>query len=193
MAIDKKLAMKAVKERYLTLEMGMSDQKQKEMMEMRKTRESMVQKLEEMAEKIHTLETELEVDRIDLEDLGKEIYEMVVKIDSGELTDEEMKEIQRKKLADEIVRIDKMDGLEKKKKNLQKLIQKKIKLKHQRYILEQYLKKYDKDIKKKEMESINYIVVCDTHSDEEPKRRSKRAKVSIVLNTFRTLSKHDGT
>ena len=65
------------------------------MMEMRKTRESMVQKLEEMVEKIHTLETELEVDRIDLEDLGKEVYEMVVKIDNGELNDEEMKEIQR--------------------------------------------------------------------------------------------------
>ena len=155
------------------------------MMEMRKTRESMVQKLEEMAEKIHTLETELEVDRIDLEDLGKEIYEMVVKIDSGELNDEEMKEIQRKKLADEMERIDKTDDFEK-KKNLHKLIQKKIKLKHQHYIVEQYLKKYDKDIEKKEMELINYIVVCDTDSDEEPQRRSKRAKVSIVSNTFQT-------
>ena len=156
-------------------------------------KENMVQTLEEMAEKIHTLETELEVDRIDLEDLGKEIYEMVVKIDSGELNDEEMKEIQRKKLADEMVRIDKMDDFEKKKKNLLKLIQKKIELKHQRYILEQYLRKYDKDIKKKEMESINYIVACDTDSDEEVKRRSKRAKVSIVSNTFQTLSEHDGT
>ena len=85
--------MKATKERYLTLETGVSDQKQKEMMEMRKTKENMVQTLEEMREKIHTLETELEVDRIDLEDLEKEIYEMVVKIDSGELNDEEMKEI----------------------------------------------------------------------------------------------------
>ena len=178
--------MKAVKERYLTLETGMSNQKQKEMMEMRKTKENMVQMLEEMAEKIHTLETELEVDRIDLEDLGNKIHEMVVKIDSGKLNDEEMKEIQRKKLADEMVRIDKMDDFEKKKKNLQKLIQEKIKLKHQHYILEQYLKKYDNDIKKKEMESINYIVVCDTDSDEEVKRRSKRAKVSIVSNTFRT-------
>ena len=115
--------MKAEKERYLTLEMEVSDQKQKEMMEMRKTIENMVQTLEEMAEKIHTLKTELEVDRIDLEDLGKEIYEMVVKIDSGKLNDEEMKEIQRKKLADEMVRIDKTDDFEKKKKNLQKLIQ----------------------------------------------------------------------
>ena len=43
------------------------------------------------------------------------------------------------------------------------------------------------------MESINYIVVCDTDSDEEVKRRSNRAKVSIVSNTFQTLSKHDGT
>ena len=145
-----------------------------------------------MAEKIHTLETELEVDRTDLEDLGKGIYEMVVKIDSGELNDEEMKEIQKKKLADEMVRIDKIDDFGKKKKNLQKLIQKKIELKHQHYILEQYLKKYNKDIKKKEMELINCIVVRDTNSDEEPKRRSKRAKVSIVSNTFRTLSKHDG-
>ena len=168
--------------------MGVSDQKRKEMMEMRKTKENMVQMLEEMAEKIHTLETELEVDRIDLEDLGKEIYEMVVKIDSGKLNDEQMKEIQRKK-----ERIDKTNDFEKKKKNLQKLIQKKIKLKHQHYIIEQYLKKYDKDIKKKEMESINYIVVCDTDSDEEVKRRSKRAKVSIVSNTFQTLSEHDGT
>ena len=162
------------------------------MMEMRKTKENMVPTLEEMVEKIHTLETELEVDRVDLEDLGKEIYEMVVKIDSGKLNDEEMKEIQRKKLADEMVRIDKTDDFEK-KKNLQKLIQKKIELKHQHYILEQYLKKYDKDIKKKEMGSINYIVVCDTDSDEEVKRRSKKAKVSIVSNTFRTLSEHDGT
>ena len=128
------------------------------MMEMKKRKENVVQTLEEMAEKIHMLGTELKVDRIDLEDLGKEIYEMVVKIDSGKLNDEEMKEIQRKKLADEMVRIDRMDDFEKKKKNLQKLIQKKIEIKHQRYILEQYLKKYDKDIKKKEMESINYIV-----------------------------------
>ena len=51
--------------------MAVSDQKQKEMMEMRKTKENMVQTLEEMAEKIHMLETELEVDRINLEDLGK--------------------------------------------------------------------------------------------------------------------------
>ena len=92
-----------------------------------------------------------------------------------------------------MVRIDKTDDFENKKKNLQKLIQKKIELKHQHYTVEQYLKKYDKDIKKKEMESINYIVVCDTDSDEEVKRRSKRAKVSIVSNTFQTLSKHDGT
>ena len=117
---------------------------------------------------------------------------MVVKIGSGELNDEEMKEIQRKKLADEMERIDKMDDFEK-KKNLQKLIQKKIELKHQHYIVEQYLKKYDKDVEKKEMELINYIVQCDTDSDEEPKRRSKRAKVSIVSNIFRTLSEHDGT
>ena len=144
-----------------------------------------------MAEKIHMMKTELEVDRIDLEELGKEICEMVVKIDSGKLNDEEMKEIQRKKLADEMVRIDKMDDFDKKKKSLQKLIQKKIELKHQHYILEQYLKKYDEDMENKEMESINYVVVCDTDSDDEP-RRSKRAKVSIVSNTFRTFSKHDG-
>ena len=64
MAIDKKLVMKAAKERYLTLETGVSDQKRQEMMEMRKTKENMVQMLEEMAEKIHTLETELEVEAI---------------------------------------------------------------------------------------------------------------------------------
>ena len=136
------------------------------------------------------METELEVDRIDLEDLGKDICEMVVKIDSGELNDEEMKEIQRKKLADEMVRIDKMNDFEK-KKILQKVIQKKIELKHQHYILEQYLKKYDKDMEKKEMESINYVVLCYTDSDDES-RRSKRAKVSIVSNTFQTFYEHDG-
>ena len=43
------------------------------------------------------------------------------------------------------------------------------------------------------MESINYIVVCDTNRDEEAKRRSKRAEVSIVSKTFQTLSEHDGT
>ena len=84
--------------------------------------------MQQMEEKIHTLETELEADRVDLEDLGKEIYEMVVQIDSGKLNEEEMTQIQNKKLAEELMRIDKMDDFKKKKQNLQKLVQKKIKL-----------------------------------------------------------------
>ena len=95
---------------------------------MKKTKESMVEKMQQMEEKIHTLETELEADRVDLEDLGKEIYEMVVQIDSGKLNEEEMTQIQNKKLAEELIRIDKMDDFKKKKQNLQKLVQKKIKL-----------------------------------------------------------------
>ena len=193
MVIDKKFALKAVKEWYLTLEMGVSNQKQKEIMEMKKTRESMVEKIQEMEEKIHMLETELEADRVDLEDLGKEIYEMVVQIDSGKLNEEEMTQIQNKKLAEELMRVDKMDDFEKKKKNLQKLVQKKIQLEHEYFILEQYLYKYEEDLKKKEMESLNYIVLCDTSSEEEEgagdgaRKRSRRVKVSIKSNTFEPL------
>ena len=52
MAIDKKLAKKAEKERYLVLEMGVMEVRRQEKKEMEKMMNSMIKKIKEMDGKI---------------------------------------------------------------------------------------------------------------------------------------------
>ena len=52
MDIDKKLMQMAAKERYIVLEMGVSEAKKKEKIQMEKSMLMMIKKVEEMEEKI---------------------------------------------------------------------------------------------------------------------------------------------
>ena len=70
MDIDKKLAQMAAKERYIVLEMGVSEAKRKEEIQMEKSMLMMIQKVEKMEEKIEEKEAELEDECMYIEDVG---------------------------------------------------------------------------------------------------------------------------
>ena len=172
------------------------------MVEIEKMRGSMIKNLQEREGKIQMMEVELEEERVAIEDLGMVICEMTVWIESGKLSEGEMREMQSRKLPEEMSKVDQFHDLKKKKKTLQDLEQKKIELKHQCYVINQYLKKYKADVKQKEMDSLNLIVVCNTSSEEdegmdngvrqamkeddgdEMPRKRRRIRASIVSNTF---------
>ena len=92
-----KLAQMAAKERYIVLEMGVSEAKRKEKIQMEKTVLMMIQKVEEMEEKIEEKEVELEDECMYIEDVGQSIYELTVDIEYGEFSQEGKKEKEYKK------------------------------------------------------------------------------------------------
>ena len=88
MAIDKKLAQMAAKDRYIVLKMGISEANRKEKIQMEKTMDIMIKKVEEMEEKIEEKEVELEEERMSIEDVGQAVYELTVDIECGQFSKE---------------------------------------------------------------------------------------------------------
>ena len=161
MGIDKKLAQMAAKERYIVLEMGVSEAKRTEKIQMEKTMAMMIQKVEEMEEKIEEKEVELEDQCMSIEDVGQSIYELTVDIECGEFSQEEKKEKEYKKNELEKQKMEKIVKFEKKKESVSQLARKKIELQRQVGIIEEYLKKYRIDVKQKrdELWQNSYYVV----------------------------------
>ena len=166
MGIDQKLAQMAAKERYIVLEMGVSEASGKEKMQMEKTVLMMIQKVEEMEEKIKEKEVELEDERMYIEDVGQSVYELTVDIECGEFSQEEKKEKEYKKNELERQKMERIVKFEKKKESVSQLVRKKIELQRQIGIVEEYLEKYREDVKRKEGRALAELILC---SEEEGK------------------------
>ena len=82
-----KLAQLVAKDRYIVPEMGVSEAKRKEKIQMA----IMMKKVEEMEENIKEKEVELEDECMSIEDVGQAIYELTVDIVCGEFSQEEKK------------------------------------------------------------------------------------------------------
>ena len=82
MSIDKKFMQMAAKERYIVLQMGVSEARRKEKIQMEKTMLMMIQKVEEMEEKIKEKEVELEDEHMYIEDVGQSVYELIMSVEN---------------------------------------------------------------------------------------------------------------
>ena len=128
---------------------------------MEKTLAMMIQKAEEMEEKIKEKEVELEDEHMSIEVVGQSIYELTVDIECGEFSQEEKKEKEYKKNELEKQKMERIVEFEKKKESVSQLVRKKIELQRQVGIIEEYLEKYRKDVKQKreELWQNSYYVV----------------------------------
>ena len=88
MAIDKRLMQMVTKDRYKVLEIGVSEAKREEKIQMEKTMASMMKKVEEMEEKIKEKEVELEDECMSIEDIGQAICELQVDTEVREFSQE---------------------------------------------------------------------------------------------------------
>ena len=170
MAIDKKLTQKAAKDRYIVLEMGISEAKRKEKIQTEKTMAIMIKTVEEMEEKIEEKEIELEDECMSIEDVGQAIYELTVDIECGEFSQEEKKEKECKKNELEKQKMERIAEFEKKKEHISQLLRKKIELQRHVGIIKEYLEKYRQDVKTKEGRALTELILS---SDEEGKLKSR--------------------
>ena len=134
MAIDKMLAQKATRERYVVLKKDIDEAKKKEKMETESMVQKMKVKIEEMNEKIKKLKSDQNVERSVIEELGD--YE------SAEIGPDVKEKL--KMQLDEVEK-EKEERLEKylsKKKNLKALIEKKEELVNHMEITNKYLGSY---------------------------------------------------
>ena len=127
-AIDKKLVERAGRERYIVLEMRVSEAQKEEKKEKEKTRNSMMRKIKEMEEKIKQMEVEIEEECMGIEDMGESILGLVVDIESGEISEEERKMKEEKKTKMEKQKKDWVDAFMKKKDSVMQLAKKKVEL-----------------------------------------------------------------
>ena len=76
--IDKKLAEKAERDRYIVLETGINEVKRAEKREMGKMLDNMLVKIEEMNKKIEKMEVEQKGEKTAIEDIGEMVVKMTV-------------------------------------------------------------------------------------------------------------------
>ena len=148
---------------------------------MEEMKKNMIGKIGEMENKIESTEVELEDERMTIEQLGMDIMELVVKMQSGGLRENERKE---RKSGVEIEKISKTKKFQEKKEGLTALVMKKKELEREVHIVQQYLVKYMKELKEKERIVMVEMILS---SDEEEVDAEKKGQISIVLNTIEHL------
>ena len=85
MAIEKILAEKAARERYVVLNQDIDEAKKKEKMETESMVQKMKVKIEEMNEKIKKLKSDQNVERSVIEELGESFVRMMIDYESDEI------------------------------------------------------------------------------------------------------------
>ena len=142
MAIDKMLAEKAARERYVVLKKDIDEVKKKEKMETESMVQKMKVKIEEVNEKIKKLKSDQNVERSVIEELGESFVRMTIDYESAEIGPDVKEKL--KMQLDEVEK-EKEERLEKylsKKKNLKALIEKKEELVNHMEITNKYLGSY---------------------------------------------------
>ena len=137
MAIDKKLAEKVAKERYVVLKRGVDEAKKKKM-EM----ESMMQKMKVKIDEMHEKKGDQDAERSMIEELDESLVRMTVDYESSEVSADVKEEL---KVKLDKVEMEKKEWVEKylsRKKDLKALIQKNEELENHVDITNKYLGSY---------------------------------------------------
>ena len=96
LAIYKKLAEKAERDRYVVLETRVNEVKRAEKREMGKMLDNLLVKIEKMNQKIEKMEVEQKGERMTIEDIGETVVKMTVDFESPEINEDVKKELREK-------------------------------------------------------------------------------------------------
>ena len=138
MAIDKILAEKAARERYVDI----NEAKKKEKMETESMVQKMKVKIDEINEKIEKIKGDQNAKRLVIEELGESFVRMMIDYESAEISPDVKEKL---KVQLDKVKMEKAERLEKylsKKKDLKALIRKKEELVNHMEITNKYLGSY---------------------------------------------------
>ena len=192
MAIDKMLAEKAARERYVVLEKDINEVKKKEKMETESMLQNMKVKIDEINEKIKKIKGDQNVERLVIEEVGESFVRMTIDYESAEISPDVKEKL---KVQLDRVETEKAKWLEKylsKKKDLKALIRKKDELVNHMEITNKYLGSYQWEVKRKEKEAmVNLVLECEQEEAELKEKKWLERQVSIVSNTtehYQTLS-----
>ena len=86
MAIDKMLAEKVARERYVVLEKDINEEKKKEKMETESMVQNMKVKIDKINEKIKKIKGDQNVERLVIEELGGSFVRMMIDYESAEIS-----------------------------------------------------------------------------------------------------------
>ena len=166
-------------EGFLKFETRVMDEKRQEKRKMEEMKKNMISTIKEMKNKIESTEIELENKRMAIEQLGMDIMELVVIIESGGLSEGEREEIEKKKNGAEIEKLSRTRKFQEKKEGLTALVMKKKELEREVYRIQWYLVKFTMELKEKEKVAMVEMIIS---SDEDEK---VDVWVSILSNTIK--------
>ena len=149
MAIDKMLADKAARERYVVLERDIDEAKKKEKMETESMVQKMKVKIDEINEKIEKIKGDQNAERSVTEELGESFVRMTVDYESAEISPDVKEKL---KVELDKVEMEKAEWVMKylsRKKDLKALIEKKEELVNHMEITNKYLGSYQWEVKLK--------------------------------------------
>ena len=182
MAIDKKLAQKAEGEMYLKLETGISEEKRQEIAETEKMKNKTVNMIKEMQQKINKVQVELEERRMEIENIGSDIMELILGMEGGGINKKERMKIEEKKTEKENEKMNRLEEFNRKKNGVMKLMQKKEEMEVELDLVKRYLIKNRRDVRQKERRAIVELVL--SNDEEVDNEKEKKQRVSIVLNSL---------
>ena len=152
------------------------DKERQEYRKMKEMKKNMIGTIGEMENKIESTEVHLEDERMAIEELGMDLMEMAVVIESSSLSKGEWEKKEKKKNEVEIKKLRRMGEFQKKKEGLTALVMKKKELEREVYRIQQYLAKFRMKLKEKERVAMVEMVI----SSEEDEKAD--VWVSIVSN-----------
>ena len=180
----------------MKLETGILEEKRQEIAETEKMKNKLVNMIKEMPQKINEVQVELEEKRMEIENIGSDIMELILemeggginkeermKIEGGGINKEERMKIEEKKTEKENEKMNRLEEFNRKKNGVMKLMQKKEEMEVKLDLVKRYLIKYRRDVRQKERRAIVELVLS---SDEEvDKEKQKKQRVSIVSNSLK--------
>ena len=161
------------------------DKERQEHRKMKEMKKNMIGTIEEMENKIESTEVHLEDERMAIEELGMDLMEMAVVIESGSLSKGEWEKKEKKKNEVEIKKLHRMGEFQKKKEGLTALVMKKKELEREVYRIQQYLAKFRMKLKEKEKVTMVEMVIS---SEEDEKADVQVSIVSNIIEHYRTCS-----
>ena len=120
-----------------------------------------------------------------IEELGIDLMEMAVTVESGSLSEGEREKIEEKKNGVEIKKLHRMGQFQKKKEGLMALVMKKRELEIEVYRIQQYLVKFKMELKEKEKVAMVEMVIS---SKEDEKVDVWASIVSNIIEHYHTHS-----
>ena len=151
-----------------------------------------MEKLQEMENKVETLEVEIEEERIRLMNLNDQITSRMLKIETSGLSTEERMEKEQIKKEEEKIRDKRIEEVSKKKDRVKALYLKKRELLQEKNLIDEYLNKYYQVMR--DLEGVIKEDMGEKRKREEDNEQTenKRAKtVSIFVKPYQTFSKHN--